>query len=241
MATAATVKPSPTFRPQPPGTTTTTTATPTSSNNNNNNNNKTTTHVNNNAPAACAGAGASASAGALGGIPRSAHPANYILDPRQHPQQQQQQSVMSNSASNGYSIAAGAASPITATTTAMTASTTVGSPATLSSRPICDACYRRKSRCAMNESVNKCYSCDFHRQDCTFNYSMQAQQVQVQAQAQVQSQLGKRKFQDEFGMGPGADVGEDGGVKRCVLLYREILHISSPFLSDVKNGRLSYI
>ncbi|KAJ5884856.1 hypothetical protein N7495_009366 [Penicillium taxi] len=34
--------------------------------------------------------------------------------------------------------------------------------------PSCDACLRRKSRCAMKESVNKCYSCDFHRQDCTF-------------------------------------------------------------------------
>ncbi|KAL5332981.1 fungal-specific transcription factor domain-containing protein [Aspergillus crustosus] len=34
--------------------------------------------------------------------------------------------------------------------------------------PSCDACLRRKSRCAMNEMVNKCYSCDFHRQDCTF-------------------------------------------------------------------------
>lgn len=35
----------------------------------------------------------------------------------------------------------------------------------------CDACLRRKSRCAMNEMVNKCYSCDFHRQDCTFTLS----------------------------------------------------------------------
>ncbi|KAJ5119100.1 hypothetical protein N7526_010737 [Penicillium atrosanguineum] len=34
--------------------------------------------------------------------------------------------------------------------------------------PSCDACLRRKSRCAMNEMVNKCYSCEFHRQDCTF-------------------------------------------------------------------------
>jgi hypothetical protein len=32
----------------------------------------------------------------------------------------------------------------------------------------CDACLLRKSRCAMNELVNKCYSCEFHRQDCTF-------------------------------------------------------------------------
>lgn len=37
--------------------------------------------------------------------------------------------------------------------------------------PSCDACLRRKSRCAMNEMVNKCYSCDFHRQECTFNLS----------------------------------------------------------------------
>ncbi|KAJ5624274.1 hypothetical protein N7510_000583 [Penicillium lagena] len=35
----------------------------------------------------------------------------------------------------------------------------------------CDACLRRRSRCAMNEMVNKCYSCDFHRQDCTFHLS----------------------------------------------------------------------
>src|SRR5215471_1171186 len=45
----------------------------------------------------------------------------------------------------------------------------------------CDACYRRKSRCAMNETVNKCYSCDFHRQECTFTLS---------------SQLGKRKLDE---------------------------------------------
>jgi len=37
----------------------------------------------------------------------------------------------------------------------------------------CDACHRRKSRCAMNETVNKCYSCDFHRQECTFTLSAQ--------------------------------------------------------------------
>ncbi|RAL12329.1 putative C6 transcription factor (OTam) [Aspergillus homomorphus CBS 101889] len=36
----------------------------------------------------------------------------------------------------------------------------------------CDACVRRKSRCAMNEMVNKCYSCDFHRQDCTFTLAV---------------------------------------------------------------------
>ncbi|CDM32215.1 Zn(2)-C6 fungal-type DNA-binding domain [Penicillium roqueforti FM164] len=35
----------------------------------------------------------------------------------------------------------------------------------------CDACLRRKSRCAMNEMVNKCYSCDFHRQECTFSHT----------------------------------------------------------------------
>lgn len=38
----------------------------------------------------------------------------------------------------------------------------------------CDACLRRKSRCAMNELVNKCYSCDFHRQECTFTLTAEA-------------------------------------------------------------------
>ncbi|KAJ5572736.1 hypothetical protein N7450_009720 [Penicillium hetheringtonii] len=38
----------------------------------------------------------------------------------------------------------------------------------------CDACLRRKSRCAMNELVNKCYSCDFHRQECTFTLTTDA-------------------------------------------------------------------
>ncbi|WEW60007.1 Fungal specific transcription factor [Emydomyces testavorans] len=45
----------------------------------------------------------------------------------------------------------------------------------------CDACYRRKGRCAMNESVSRCYSCDFHRQECTFT---------------LNSQLGKRKLEE---------------------------------------------
>lgn len=38
----------------------------------------------------------------------------------------------------------------------------------------CDACLFRKSRCAMNELVNKCYSCEFHRQDCTFTLANSA-------------------------------------------------------------------
>lgn len=59
----------------------------------------------------------------------------------------------------------------------------VGASPSVSSRDgsTCDACYRRKSRCAMNESVKKCYSCDFHRQECTFTLS---------------SQLGKRKLDE---------------------------------------------
>ena len=32
----------------------------------------------------------------------------------------------------------------------------------------CDGCRRRNSRCAINERIGKCYSCEFHRQDCTF-------------------------------------------------------------------------
>ncbi|KAJ5335193.1 Transcription factor [Penicillium brevicompactum] len=68
----------------------------------------------------------------------------------------------------------------------------------------CDACLRRKSRCAMNEMVNKCYSCDFHRQECTFTLTgeskkrklsdqpeavkRQATAPQSQSQPQVQPQ-----------------------------------------------------
>ncbi|KAJ5114896.1 hypothetical protein NUU61_000655 [Penicillium alfredii] len=55
----------------------------------------------------------------------------------------------------------------------------------------CDACLRRKSRCAMNEMVNKCYSCDFHRQDCTFTLSGEApskkRKLDDSAQEQVES------------------------------------------------------
>lgn len=49
--------------------------------------------------------------------------------------------------------------------------TASGSVAGSTTGSTCDACHRRKSRCAMNEMVNKCYSCDFHRQDCTFTLS----------------------------------------------------------------------
>jgi hypothetical protein len=47
----------------------------------------------------------------------------------------------------------------------------------------CDACLRRKSRCAMNDLVNKCYSCDFHRQECTFTLT-------------TESPIKKRKLED---------------------------------------------
>ncbi|CAG7918661.1 unnamed protein product [Penicillium olsonii] len=66
----------------------------------------------------------------------------------------------------------------------------------------CDACLRRKSRCAMNEMVNKCYSCDFHRQECTFTLTgeskkrklsdqpeaVKRQAIQSQSHTQSQSQ-----------------------------------------------------
>ncbi|KAK2880012.1 hypothetical protein FQN49_000647 [Arthroderma sp. PD_2] len=61
------------------------------------------------------------------------------------------------------------------------------SPNSLSSSPLanpfqpsdaviatCDACYQRKIRCAMKQNTSKCYSCDFHRQECTFSISNQA-------------------------------------------------------------------
>ncbi|KAE8149974.1 fungal-specific transcription factor domain-containing protein [Aspergillus avenaceus] len=54
----------------------------------------------------------------------------------------------------------------------------------------CDACLRRKSRCAMNEMVNKCYSCDFHRQDCTFTLSVSSRPGTADFQSK------KRKLED---------------------------------------------
>lgn len=43
----------------------------------------------------------------------------------------------------------------------------------------------------MNEMVNKCYSCDFHRQDCTFTLSAEApskkRKLDDSAQEQVES------------------------------------------------------
>lgn len=54
----------------------------------------------------------------------------------------------------------------------------------------CDACLFRKSRCAMNELVNKCYSCEFHRQDCTFSLANSA----LTEAASPQSR--KRKLED---------------------------------------------
>lgn len=57
--------------------------------------------------------------------------------------------------------------------------------------PSCDACLRRKSRCAMNEMVKKCYSCDFHRQDCTFTLSAVASRPST---ADLQSK--KRKLDE---------------------------------------------
>lgn len=54
----------------------------------------------------------------------------------------------------------------------------------------CDACLRRKSRCAMNEMVNKCYSCDFHRQECTFTLSAAGGPNPADAQSK------KRKLED---------------------------------------------
>lgn len=56
----------------------------------------------------------------------------------------------------------------------------------------CDACLRRKSRCAMNELINKCYSCDFHRQDCTFTLSNSAASNSTSGEAQSR----KRKLEE---------------------------------------------
>ncbi|EEH19207.1 hypothetical protein PABG_01526 [Paracoccidioides brasiliensis Pb03] len=142
---------------------------------------------------------------------------------------------MASSLPNGCSSASGVTSPYltiikstatrpatsataNTTTAAAAATTPIRSPAALSSNSICDACYRRNSRCAMNESANKCFLCEFYLQDCTFMYSaqvQQAEQAQDQSQAQVQSHLGKRKLPDEFVAGTGDE--DRGGLKRPIL------------------------
>lgn len=72
----------------------------------------------------------------------------------------------------------------------------------------CDACVRRKSRCAMNEMVNKCYSCDFHRQDCTFTLAVASRPGTADLQAKKRKldeteseELGSPKRYDFTGHG----------------------------------------
>ena len=57
----------------------------------------------------------------------------------------------------------------------------------------------------MNEIVNKCYSCEFHRQECTFSLT-------ISSRKPTDLQLKKRKLDDA--------VSEDGEiVKRYVLRF----------------------
>ncbi|KAK2748333.1 Fungal specific transcription factor [Myotisia sp. PD_48] len=59
------------------------------------------------------------------------------------------------------------------------------SPHTKHAAPVpCDACYQGKTRCEINQAVDRCFSCDFHRRDCSFT---------------IGSQLGKRKSDDANG------------------------------------------
>lgn len=62
----------------------------------------------------------------------------------------------------------------------------------------------------MNEMVNKCYSCDFHRQECTFTLSAAARPNTADPQSK------KRKLEDS--------VPEDAeSVKRYVIDFGSIV------------------
>lgn len=72
----------------------------------------------------------------------------------------------------------------------------------------CDACLFRKSRCAMNELVNKCYSCDFHRQDCTFTLA------NTLLSDVCSSQTRKRKLEDLVDAEPAKRCPSAGRLKK---------------------------
>jgi hypothetical protein len=110
---------------------------------------------------------ATSSGPAPAGVPLTSADHRSLL--RQHHRMSSTNSPVA-SLTNSPVISSASFSTITTPTTGKTSL-----PAVVSSRGpagrdgvSCDACLFRKSRCAMNELVNKCYSCDFHRQDCTF-------------------------------------------------------------------------
>lgn len=102
--------------------------------------------------------------------------------------------ISTTTSTNAAAAAAAAATAATPGSTSSIAGTTSGSAAGSTTSSTCDACHRRKSRCAMNEMVNKCYSCDFHRQDCTFTLSdpNPSQKRKVEDSSTVDDQAAKR-------------------------------------------------
>ncbi|OKL58317.1 hypothetical protein UA08_06726 [Talaromyces atroroseus] len=101
---------------------------------------------------------------------------------RQHHQMSSPATSLSHSPASSSSSSSSSVSFSTAPTPNTTAASLLRSASISSSSRgppgrdgvSCDACLFRKSRCAMNELVNKCYSCDFHRQDCTFTLANSA-------------------------------------------------------------------
>lgn len=104
---------------------------------------------------------------------------------------------------NTYGAISTANAAVTPGSTSSIAGTTSGSAAGSTTGSTCDNCHRRKSRCAMNEMVNKCYSCDFHRQDCTFTLSdpNPSQKRKIEDPSTVDDQSTKRYICSYFSPG----------------------------------------
>ncbi|OXV08013.1 hypothetical protein Egran_04225 [Elaphomyces granulatus] len=120
-------------------------------------------------PSSAAAAANAAAAAVIQKSRASVIPAQHQQNQGQHQQHQHQHQLLRPGAPQMVAAASTSAS----ISDASSSSTTVTSLSTLSrgsSRDgsSCDACLRRKSRCAINESIKKCYSCEFHRQECTF-------------------------------------------------------------------------
>ncbi|KAH8694138.1 nitrogen regulatory protein OTam [Talaromyces proteolyticus] len=109
---------------------------------------------------------ATSSGPAAAGVPLTAADHRSLL--RQHHRMSSTSSPVA-SLTNSPSTSSASFSAITTPTTSTSLAGVISSRGPAGRDGVsCDACLFRKSRCAMNELVNKCYSCEFHRQDCTF-------------------------------------------------------------------------
>lgn len=58
----------------------------------------------------------------------------------------------------------------------------------------CDACRKRQIRCALNEKTGKCYSCDFHRQDCIYSTASPVMSRKRTSEDELEGQRSRKGF-----------------------------------------------